>query len=336
MKIFAPDYYKDFKCIAGLCKHSCCIGWEIDIDDDTFHYYESIDTAFGKYLRDNITNQDGYNCFKLKDNGRCPFLNSGNLCDIILNLGEAALCQICSDHPRFRNFYSDRIEIGLGLCCEEAARLILTSKSRMSLVEIENDGDDFLCEEAKFFSWRDSLFEYFYDNGVPITDKMSINDRAICSKEVFEKMTEKEKLSLYNCFFDNAKKTDNITFDNWLKSLFEKYLTLEILDNKWKILLKELIKEYESIKGIEIPTEFTKCFEQLLIYFTYRHSSLLLCGISKSRIIKFVKMSASIIYALCQLHISKSNNLYIVVIIEYSRMYSSEIEYSQDNLDSLI
>ena len=45
------------------------------------------------------------------------------------------------------------------------------------------------------------------------------------SKEVFEKMTEREKLSLYNCFFDNAKKTDNITFDNWLKSLSEEELS---------------------------------------------------------------------------------------------------------------
>lgn len=301
MKIFAPDYYNDFKCIAGLCKHSCCIGWEIDIDDDTFHYYESVDSAFGKSLRENITKQDGCNCFKLTNNERCPFLNSRNLCDIILNLGEDALCQICSDHPRFRNFYSDRIEIGLGLCCEEAARLILTNKNRMSLVEIDNDGDDILCEEASFFAWRDSVFEYFYDNGVSITDKMSINDRTICSKEIFEK-----------------------------------YLTLEVLDNKWKFLLEELVEEYDNIKETKIPKEFEKCFEQLLMYFTYRHSALLLCGIDKNKILKFIKMSTSIIYALCQLHISKSNDLYIDDIVEYSRMYSSEIEYSQENLDNLI
>mgnify|MGYP006874698003 CR=1 FL=1 len=31
-----PDYYKEFKCIAGECRHSCCIGWEIDIDEETY------------------------------------------------------------------------------------------------------------------------------------------------------------------------------------------------------------------------------------------------------------------------------------------------------------
>ena len=34
MDIFAPSYYKKFKCIADKCHHNCCIGWEIDIDDE--------------------------------------------------------------------------------------------------------------------------------------------------------------------------------------------------------------------------------------------------------------------------------------------------------------
>ena len=39
MKYYLPDYYEEFKCIAQKCKHSCCVGWEIDIDDDTLAYY---------------------------------------------------------------------------------------------------------------------------------------------------------------------------------------------------------------------------------------------------------------------------------------------------------
>jgi lysine-N-methylase len=35
MKLRAPKYYLDFACIADRCKHSCCIGWEIDVDADT-------------------------------------------------------------------------------------------------------------------------------------------------------------------------------------------------------------------------------------------------------------------------------------------------------------
>ena len=54
MKIYVPDYYKDFRCLAGDCKHSCCIGWEIDIDEDTLDYYKSVEGEFGERLKNNI------------------------------------------------------------------------------------------------------------------------------------------------------------------------------------------------------------------------------------------------------------------------------------------
>jgi len=39
MRIFAPPYYNSFRCINKRCKHSCCIGWEIGIDTDTIAKY---------------------------------------------------------------------------------------------------------------------------------------------------------------------------------------------------------------------------------------------------------------------------------------------------------
>ena len=302
MKIFAPNYYTQFHCIANQCKHSCCIGWEIDIDDDTYEYYQALNSDFGKRLNDNIITQDGCNCFKLSQNERCPFLNDNNLCDIILHLSEDALCQICTDHPRFRNFYSDRVEIGLGLCCEEACRLILSSKD-FSIIEIENDGydDETYEEDSEFFLWRDTIFKAFSDKSIAITDRIGIKNEMICSKE-----------------------------------LLNKYLTLEILDSAWQENIKELIKAYDNIKSITIPKEFDDCFEQLLLYFSYRHLPLLLDDKDDNNILNFIKSSASVIFSLCQLHIKKFGKLTIDDIIEYSRMYSSEIEYSQENLDALI
>ena len=35
MILRVPFYYKEFHCIADACKDSCCIGWEIDIDEET-------------------------------------------------------------------------------------------------------------------------------------------------------------------------------------------------------------------------------------------------------------------------------------------------------------
>ena len=140
MKTFVPGYYKDFKCIADKCKNSCCIGWEIDIDDDTLGIYKKVEGAFGERLKKCISVGDE-SCFILEAGERCPFLYANNLCDIYIELGEEKLCQICSDHPRFRNFFDSRIEMGLGLCCEAAADLILDWEKPFELTAIEDDGE---------------------------------------------------------------------------------------------------------------------------------------------------------------------------------------------------
>ena len=78
-----PDYYKEFKCIAGDCRHSCCIGWEIDIDPDTAEFYRTVDGDFGEKLKRCISEEEPPH-FILTEGERCPFLNEQNLCDVIL------------------------------------------------------------------------------------------------------------------------------------------------------------------------------------------------------------------------------------------------------------
>ena len=120
-----PDYYPAFRCIAGACRHSCCIGWEIDIDEESLARYQAMPGPLGERLRGHISADDPPH-FVLGEGERCPFLNQDNLCDLILAGDEELLCQICDDHPRFRNFLPGYTEIGLGLCCEGAAQLILS------------------------------------------------------------------------------------------------------------------------------------------------------------------------------------------------------------------
>ena len=54
MKYIFPSYYKNFKCIGSECKHNCCIGWEIDVDEETAEIYKNVPGDFGKKLRENI------------------------------------------------------------------------------------------------------------------------------------------------------------------------------------------------------------------------------------------------------------------------------------------
>lgn len=41
MKEFYLNYYPNFKCIASDCKHTCCAGWVMNIDEKTLENYKN-------------------------------------------------------------------------------------------------------------------------------------------------------------------------------------------------------------------------------------------------------------------------------------------------------
>ena len=165
MNIYVPDYYPAFHCIASNCGHTCCAGWEIDIDAESLSHYERMTGAFGERVRQSISREDTPH-FILEKNERCPLLNSANLCELIRHEGEGALCQICRDHPRFRNYFSCRVEMGLGLVCEEAARIILSWPHPLRLIRI--DGDDVespTADERYLFDLRSQWLSSIREEG---------------------------------------------------------------------------------------------------------------------------------------------------------------------------
>lgn len=133
MKLYAPAYYKRFACTADKCDHSCCIGWEIDIDPHTLEKYQKLQGGYGEAVARSISTEDTPH-FMLGDRDRCPHLDERGLCKIILNWGEDYLCHICREHPRFYNF-THVAEVGLGMSCREAAKIILSSPDYVVMEE---------------------------------------------------------------------------------------------------------------------------------------------------------------------------------------------------------
>jgi lysine-N-methylase len=127
MILRVPEYYEEFSCIAGSCKDSCCAGWEIDIDDDSYAYYCTREGSFGDRLRESMyEDEEGGHRFRLKGPKRCAMLNENNLCDLYTALGEEALCEVCTEYPRFCLYYGEVEQKGLSLSCEEAGRILFS------------------------------------------------------------------------------------------------------------------------------------------------------------------------------------------------------------------
>jgi lysine-N-methylase len=125
MDLFAPEYASRFRCIADKCKNSCCVGWEIGIDEKTRKLYKQLDGRLGEKMAACLSEDQDGAVIRLGCDGRCPFLDSRGLCDIIKEKGEEWLSEICREHPRYYNLLSSRAEWGIGLACEAAATLIL-------------------------------------------------------------------------------------------------------------------------------------------------------------------------------------------------------------------
>ena len=155
---YAPKYYKNFKCIAERCPHSCCIGWRISLDDKTHELYLCANGNYSDTLRKMVSeDEEGYYIPTLCT-GRCPHLDKRGLCRVILEYGDGYLSDICREHPRYYNIIGNRLEAGLGASCPEAARLIISGEHSLNLTEIDvgivNDGEN---TEYSSLGLRDKL-----------------------------------------------------------------------------------------------------------------------------------------------------------------------------------
>ena len=310
MKIIFPDYYDEFKCTASACRHNCCIGWEIDIDEESLTCYRSVGGEFGKRLKKNISRK-GSPHFILGENERCPFLNKDNLCDIYIELGEDSLCQICSDHPRFRNFYSGSTEIGLGLCCEAVTELVMSREEpvRFLFSEVDEPAEKADELEKDVLKTKYDVLGLMQDRRMPLSERME------------------KALQLCDTEMPKLRTAELVWF----------FLSLERLDEKWTEVLKELANasaiDYE---GFETYSEsFAHEYEQLAVYFVYRHFGSQIFEGCKAGAMGLAALSLRLLYTIGAMEYTKNGKFEFAERCELVRLYSAEIEYSQENIDIL-
>lgn len=305
-----PFYYNTFKCIADKCSDNCCIGWEIDIDSDTAEYYKSVGGAFGKRLSENISEK---NSFVLKCE-RCPFLNERNLCDIIINCGEEHLCQICRDHPRYFEWYGNIKEGGIGLSCEEGARLILTD-SECSTVESVIDEEEEPVDEELFsvlLNAREKIFSLLDGEGTVKEKLCRVLD---CAEELQFYVDNRDTDAEY-IPSQGVAEAD-------VRDIVSLYSDFEPIDGEWEKELSSLLSSDCSLGQLNAEEE--KYMLNLCRYFIWRY---FLKGVFDEEILSKVKLA---IVSVLFIRLMAGSDASLSVWIEKSKLYSKEMEYSDEN-----
>ncbi|MCF0152723.1 flagellin lysine-N-methylase [Megasphaera sp.] len=223
-----PDFYGRFRCKAGACQHTCCRGWDIDIDDVTADYYQQLEGPLGEGIRQHIADgPDGWH-FCLTAEGNCPFLRSDGLCQLIRQAGDDILCDICALHPRFfqvvENGGGQDIELGgVGLCCEAACELLLSETGPLTFCDSESGRT--LGGLSQLLEWLD----------YPLPDRELIYQPAMAQKDyerLLDVLSRTEPIDDAWTAQLNALRTDlprltgllttqNLPDDGWYQRVYE-------------------------------------------------------------------------------------------------------------------
>lgn len=278
--------FKDFQCIAGDCRDSCCIGWELDIDEETYGRYQRTEGPFGDRLRAHMEDieEDGevFHTFR-REGPRCPFLNDRDLCDIILTLGEDALCTVCTEYPRYTVRLGETLERTLTLSCEEAGRLFFGSEEKLCFIEEEDnlpeecdtdEEDDFA---PLIYKVRERAIALLQDRTRPINERIN---RYLAYMHLVQEALNREEADEESL----ALSVDELSFENHggrdsFAERLEILGCLEVLNDEWQGVYDALCaceEEYESLIAAfaadpAAASESELAFEHLMVYFTLRY-----------------------------------------------------------------
>ena len=352
MKLRIPDYYNDFKCIGGDCTDSCCIGWELDIDEESYEAYKKVGGSFGKRLRESM--EDGSdetgecNTFRLNGN-RCPFLNEDNLCDIFINLGEKSLCKVCTEYPRFTVEYEHTREKSMALSCEVGGRLIFGRKDKIRFIEKEIPDELIFEESAPLFVEE---IETVRDRGIAILQNRNkdIYDRikeflVFVSKaqEVINEGSEDENLcEMIKHLEVVCLKSKNATISSFLEEVFYLLGELYVLGEEWEQVFQEFKSEFNE----EVLAEFEKCrkeinmldiwYENIMVYFVFRYFTKAVYDCDVISRAKFAFLGFFAIRGLAALRYKKLGKFDLNDMIIVAKAYSKEVEHSEGNIEYLL
>jgi lysine-N-methylase len=169
------EAFARFRCIGADCEDTCCAGWGIPVDRETYDKYLGLaEQRIGDKLLSNLVeiNPTGssageYARFRLEE-ARCPALQEG-LCGIQKSLGEPYLPDLCRKYPRVLNVVGGVVEGSLHLSCPEAARLVLAHPGGVMIHDVPSSAT-FVADGL--YEVRSLLIAWIRERSLPLWQRI--------------------------------------------------------------------------------------------------------------------------------------------------------------------
>lgn len=347
--------YDKFKCIADKCKFTCCKGWDINVDTNTYNKWKEKSEL--NYLLDNvrfiISNGENSYLIKKETKGVCPLLSDEGLCNIVINHGEEYLSSTCKSFPRIENNFEDVKEVTLSCSCPEVVNIISNMKEK---IYIESNKALSYIEDFGALQIREALVNIIQREDITLENKLVLSYNILFNilnsddldyealieilenyksknyiKEELNKYKDYEKKDnikdlkeINSLFIDIIENYKNISlFEECLKDIykFAKEINIDKLFNNWKEF-KTLFKDYELlIENSIVSKVLSSCvsddLEEMIISF-------------EMIILEFLFIRHAVFFRYC---INEKENINIQDIKDYIVIFSRIIE---NNCDAVI
>ena len=365
MKIRVPDYFDDFKCIASECEDTCCAGWGIVRDDESYNSYMNVKGEFGERLRSKIATEGSENIFILNGND-CPFLTENKMCDIYNNLGEDSLCYTCRQYPRVMEEFGSLRELCLSLSCPEACRIILKSDKRVGFKLSENDeeisgyNDINAMLYLNLMQCRNIVFKILQNREIDLNKRVSIILKFIGEvqdkidsnliqgiKEVVEKYSTAKFIEDIAKDIESYKSKESIKYNN-VHEIFKVFKDLKHINPNDPLALEDALRyfwqnEEDEYIYLEKHNQFDKYFndkiykfENILVYFVFRYFMKAVFDYDVLAKIKAALVSYIMIKELLIVRwIEEGGKLTENDLVEIAHTYSKDVEHLEENIETL-
>ncbi|PYE50643.1 lysine-N-methylase [Paenibacillus barcinonensis] len=310
--ILVPEYMQDFACIGSACEDSCCIGWRVDIDQQTYKKYAKSRNIELKPLFDkNVSRHRSeptvhrYAKINMDEQGRCGFLSEENLCKIQLGLGEDYLSNVCSSYPRSINSIDGVLEKSTTLSCPEAARLTLLKPEGIQFNEVEEALDNKVWVNKQIITdnpnGKNKLIPYFWNLRIFTIQVLqnrtyTLAERLIVLGLFYQKIQSQvneenydaieDTITLYSSMLEDPD-TKNSLMDIPVNNIVQLKLSKELMDYRFGHGIKNgryMECVIETLNGImytedtseeEIAERYTAASEEFFAPFMKEHEYIL-------------------------------------------------------------
>ena len=312
MNLFYPDYYDRFACIAGSCPDSCCKEWDVTVDAASAARYRALEGSLGHDLRRVLVDEDGETIMRQTADRRCPMWRQDGLCRIQAELGEEALCQVCTAFPRLRHDYGDFVELGLELSCPEAARLILSSSSP-AIIQAQvcgGEAPEYDPLDMAVLKETRQQARSLLDAGLPLNDTLAA---LLLYGYRAQALLDGEEMTPFHPEAA-AEEARSLAQPGCMEEIYSLYQTLEILTPTWGALLH----------GTPAQNPWTDAHRAIARYFIDRYWLQAISDLDLVGRVKFIITSCLMIRSLPMDTVSAA------------QLYSKEIENDADNVYALL